>query len=49
MKSARQFALETLLKIEQQNSYSNLSIAGVLEGNTLEGADKAFFTALVTL
>ncbi|MBQ1452050.1 MAG: hypothetical protein IIZ22_05245, partial [Clostridia bacterium] len=47
MKSARQFALETLLKIEQQNSYSNLSIAGVLEGNTLEGADKAFFTALV--
>ena len=47
MKNARQLAFETLLKIEQQNSYSNLSVAGVLKGDTLEGADKAFFTALV--
>ena len=45
--TARQLAYECLLKIEQENSYSNLSIAGVLENGVLEGADKAFFTALV--
>jgi len=43
----RQLALETLLKIEQNNSYSNLSVAGALKNNSLEGADKAFFTSLV--
>ena len=47
MKSARQQALETLLKIEKDNSYSNLSIAGVLKENSLQDADKAFFMALV--
>lgn len=45
--NARQLAYDCLLKIEQENSYSNLSIAGVLETSSLEGADKAFFTALV--
>ncbi len=34
----RQLALETLLKIEQNNSYSNLSVAGALKNNSLEGA-----------
>ena len=47
MKSARELSFETLLKIEKDNSYSNLSIAGVLKDNNLEDADKAFFTALV--
>ena len=47
MKSARELGFETLLKIEKDNSYSNLSIAGVLKDNNLEDADKAFFTALV--
>ena len=47
MKSARQLAFETLLKIEQKNSYSNLSVAGVLKDAVLQDADKAFFTALV--
>ncbi|MDO5448350.1 MAG: transcription antitermination factor NusB [Clostridia bacterium] len=47
MQSARELAFETLLKIEKDNSYSNLSIAGVLKDNDLEDADKAFFTALV--
>lgn len=36
-----------LLKIEKENSYSNLAIAGVLKGASLSDADKAFFTALV--
>lgn len=43
----RQLALDTLLKIEQDGSYSNLSVAGALKTNHLEGADKAFFTSLV--
>ena len=47
MITARQLALETLLKIEQSDSYSNLSVAGALKTNNLEGADKAFFTSLV--
>ena len=47
MQSARELSFETLLKIEKDNSYSNLSIAGVLKGDSLEDADKAFFTALV--
>ena len=47
MKSARELSFETLLKIEKDNSYSNLSVAGVLKGDNLEDADKAFFTALV--
>ena len=47
MQSARELSFETLLKIEKDNSYSNLSIAGVLKGDNLEDADKAFFTALV--
>ncbi len=45
--NARQLAYDCLLKIEQENSYSNLSIAGVLKTDCLLGADKAFFTALV--
>ncbi|MCQ2487736.1 MAG: 16S rRNA (cytosine(967)-C(5))-methyltransferase RsmB [Clostridia bacterium] len=45
--TTRQLALDTLLKIEQNDAYSNLSVAGALKNNNLEGADKAFFTSLV--
>lgn len=45
--NARQEALSVLLKIEKNKSYSNIAIAGVLKDESLEGADKAFFTALV--
>ncbi|NLL63173.1 MAG: 16S rRNA (cytosine(967)-C(5))-methyltransferase RsmB [Ruminococcaceae bacterium] len=46
-KTARELAFETLLKIEKEDSYSNLAISGVLKDETLESADKAFFTHLV--
>lgn len=47
MKDTRQLAFETLLKLEKHQSYSNLSIAGVLGSFDLSGADKSFFTTLV--
>lgn len=45
--NARNLALDTLIKIEKDDSYSNLAIAGALKESTLSNADKAFFTALV--
>ena len=47
MKDPRQLAFETLLKLQKHQSYSNLSIAGVLGSSDLSGADKSFFTTLV--
>ncbi|MEE1300002.1 MAG: transcription antitermination factor NusB, partial [Acutalibacteraceae bacterium] len=47
MKDPRQLAFETLLKLWKHQSYSNLSIAGVLGSSDLSGADKSFFTTLV--
>lgn len=45
--SARNLALDVLIKIDKDDSYSNLAIAGALKGVNLSNADKAFFTALV--
>lgn len=47
MKDPRQLAFETLLKLRKNQSYSNLSIAGVLGSSDLSGADKSLFTTLV--
>lgn len=47
MENPRQLALETLLKLLKNQSYSNLSIAGALSSHELSGADKSFFTTLV--
>ena len=47
MKDSRQLAFDTLLKLLKHQSYSNLSIAGVLGSSDLSGADKSFFTTLV--
>ena len=46
--NARNLALDILIRIEKDNSYSNLAIDGALkEAPSLSNADKAFFTALV--
>lgn len=47
MSTARQLAFDCILKIQQKNSYSNLTVAGALKSNALQSADKALFTALV--
>lgn len=47
MADPRQLALETLRKLLQNNSYSNLSIAGALRSSDLSGADKSFYTTCV--
>lgn len=47
MENPRQLALETLLKLQKHQSYSNLSIAGALGSHELSGADKSLFTTLV--
>lgn len=47
MENPRQLALETLLKLLKNQSYSNLSVAGALSSHELSGADKSFFTTLV--
>ena len=47
MENPRQLALETILKLQKHQSYSNLSIAGALGSHDLSGADKSFFTTLV--
>ena len=46
--NARNLALDVLIRIEKDDSYSNLAIDGALkEAPSLSNADKAFFTALV--
>ena len=45
--SPRALALASLLRIEQTNSYANLSLDAALRQNPLDGADRRLFTVLV--
>ena len=47
MANPRQMAFDAIGKILKDRQYSNLKIAGALEDSSLEGADKALFTAIV--
>lgn len=47
MKSARQISFEILLKIQKDNSYSNLIIDKYLDSSKLSDQDKKFVSALV--
>lgn len=47
MTDPRTLAFQSLRKVFRDDSYSNLTIAGVLQSEDLSGADKSFFTALV--
>ncbi|MBZ0188282.1 MAG: hypothetical protein K8F91_18675 [Candidatus Obscuribacterales bacterium] len=44
---SRQLALRLLIKIEAQNAYSNIVLAGALAKSTLSRRDRAFVTCLV--
>lgn len=45
--SARECALKTLFKIEQDGAYSNIALKDTLRGSTLAPADKGLVTTLV--
>jgi ribosomal RNA small subunit methyltransferase RsmB len=47
MPSPRKTALDILLKIEKDKSYSNLLVDSYLSGGSLQGRDAAFMTTLV--
>ncbi len=47
MNPARKAAFDCILKIQQNNSYSNLAVAAALKDAGLSGPDKALFTNLV--
>ncbi len=47
MANPRLLAANTLLKIERDSAYSNITIAAVLKENDLNSADKGLFSALV--
>ncbi len=47
MSNARKLAVKTLLKIERDNAYSNITLNSVLKEEELENEDKSFFSALV--
>ena len=46
-KSSRQTAFEILLKIQQDNAYSNITVDSLLSGSALDARDKSFVSALV--
>ena len=47
MDNPRKVAVKTLLKIERDNAYSNISLASALKEAELSAADKALASALV--
>ena len=47
MANARKTALNILLKIQQENAYSNLALKSVLKASQLSAVDSAFCSALV--
>ena len=47
MPNARKLAVKTLLKIERDNAYSNITLNSILKEAKLENEDKSLFSALV--
>ena len=47
MANSRNTALEVLLKIENEDAYSNIALNNAIKENKLNGIDSAFVSAVV--